>query len=337
MSSDRKQEHIENYFKSEFSGNTLLDNVYIEHFALTDLNFDEIDTSVEFLGKEISFPLLINGMTGGAEISYDINEKLARLCKQFNIALEVGSQKVALVDADLKETFTIIGEIFEEKNVLISNISALATVEEVKKCVEMINADAVAIHLNPAQELVQFEGDRDFSGILKNIKKIVKSLDIPVIVKETGCGISKKTCEMLIKSGVRFIDVGGFGGTNFIEIENLRRDDLDFTNIYGWGVPTAKAIIDCRAVSKDFTLIGSGGIRTGEDVIKALILGSDMVAIAGEVLNYLIHGGYKMAEDYLKSLIYQTKMIMMLVGAKNIDELKKVDYKIFGKLKDILN
>ena len=115
----------------------------------------------------------------------------------------------------------------------------------------------------------------------------------------------------------------------------MRRTDLDFTNIYGWGIPTAKCIIDCRKISKDFTLIGSGGIKTGEDIAKAIILGSDMTAIAGEVLRYLIHGGYKFAEDYLKSLIYQTKMIMLLLGVKNIEELKQVEYKIFGKLKEI--
>lgn len=337
MSSERKQDHIENYFKSQFKANTLFENIYIEHFALTDLNFNDIDTNTTFLGKKLSFPILINAMTGGAEVSYDINENLARLCKEFNIALEVGSQKIALKDENLKDTFTIIQEIFDKDNTLIANISALSCVDEAKKCIEMINADAIALHLNPAQELIQIEGDRDFSNILQNIENIVKTLKIPVIVKETGCGISKKVCKELLNVGVKYIDVGGFGGTNFIEIENLRREDLDFTNMYGWGIPTAKSIIDCRSLSKDFTLIASGGIKTSEDILKSLVLGSDMVAIAGEVLKYLVYGGYKMAQDYLKSLIYQTKVLMMLVGCKNIEQLKNIDYKIFGKLKNILD
>lgn len=335
MENERKKEHIENFLKSNFKSNTLFENVYIEHFALTDLNFDEIDTSIEFLGKKLSFPLLVNAMTGGDETSFDVNEDLSRLCKNFNLAFEVGSQKVALKDEELVETFTVVNDVLDKKNILISNLSALSSLDDVKKSIEMINADAISLHLNPAQEIVQFEGDRNFFGILENIENIVKNIDVPVIVKETGCGISKKTCEKLLSVGVKYIDVSGFGGTNFIEIEDLRRTDLDFTNIYSWGIPTAKCIIDCRKVSDDFTLIGSGGIKTGEDIVKAIVLGSDMVAIAGEILRYLIHGGYKFAEDYLKSLIYQTKMIMLLLGVKNIEELKKVEYKTFGKLKDI--
>lgn len=337
MSSERKQEHIENYFKSQFSGDALFNDIYVEHFALTELNFDQIDTSTTFLGKKLSFPLMINAITGGTEASYDINENLARLCKNFSIAFETGSQKIALENEELKGTFTIIREIIDEKNILISNISALSSIDDAKKCIEMINADAIALHLNPAQELVQLEGDRNFNGILKNIENIVQKLNIPVIVKETGCGISKKVCKELLDVGVRYIDVGGYGGTNFIEIENLRREDLDFTNIYNWGIPTAKSIIDCRNVSKDFTLIASGGIKTAHEIIKSFVLGSDIVAIAGEVLKYLIYGGYKMAEDYLKSLIYQTKVLMMLLNCKTISELKNVDYKIIGNLKNILD
>lgn len=336
MEKERKKEHIENFLNSKFKSNNLLENVYIEHYALTDLNFDEIDTSIEFLGKNLSFPLIINAITGGAETSYDINEDLARLCKKFNIAFEIGSQKIAIKNEEFKETFTVVNNILDKNNILISNISALSNIHDVKKSIEMIKSDAIALHLNPAQEIVQLEGDRNFSKILENIENIIKNTDIPVIVKETGCGISKRVCKELLNIGVKYIDVSGSGGTNFIEIEDSRRIDLDFTNIYNWGIPTAKCIIDCRKISDDFILIGSGGIKTAEEIIKAITLGSDLVAIAGEVLKYLLLGGYKSAEDYLKSLIYQTKMIMLLLGVKNIKELRKVEYKTFGKLKDIL-
>ena len=190
MENERKKEHLENFLKSNFKSNTLFENVYIEHFALTDLNFKEIDTSVNFLGKKLSFPLIINAMTGGAETSYDVNEDLARLCKNFNIAFEVGSQKVALQDEELVETFTVVKDILDKKNIVISNLSALSSLDDVKKAVEMLNSDAISLHLNPAQEIVQFEGDRNFSGILENIENIVKNSNVPVIVKETGCGIS---------------------------------------------------------------------------------------------------------------------------------------------------
>lgn len=336
MRAERKKDHIENYLRSKHKNSTLFENVYIEHFATTDLDFKDINTKVEFLGKKLSFPLLIDAMTGGTEISYDINEDLARLCKEFNIALEVGSQRVAIEDSSFEDSFIVVRDVLNEKNVVVANLSALSSVEDVKKSISMINADAISLHLNSAQEMVQEEGDRNFSGLLGNIKEIVDEIDIPVIVKETGCGIDKKSCKRLLDIGVKYIDVGGVGGSNFVEIEDLRRSDLDFTNLYYWGIPTAKSIIDCRSVSDNFTLIGSGGIKNGDDIVKALILGSDVVGIAGEVLRFLVHGGYKSAENYLSSIIYQTKMIMLLLGVKNIKELKKVDYKIFGKLKDIL-
>ena len=147
MENERKKEHLENFLKSNFKSNTLFENVYIEHFALTDLNFKEIDTSVNFLGKKLSFPLIINAMTGGAETSYDVNEDLARLCKNFNIAFEVGSQKVALQDEELVETFTVVKDILDKKNIVISNLSALSSLDDVKRAVEMLNSDAISLHL----------------------------------------------------------------------------------------------------------------------------------------------------------------------------------------------
>jgi len=178
MENERKKEHLENFLKSNFKSSNLLENVYIEHFALTDLNFDEIDTSVDFLGKKLSFPLLINAITGGAESSYDINEDLARLCKHFNIAFVSGSQKVALQDEELVESFTVINDILDNKDVIISNLSALSSLEDAKRAVEMLKSDAISLHLNPAQEIVQFEGDRNFSGILKNIENIASEIKI---------------------------------------------------------------------------------------------------------------------------------------------------------------
>ena len=153
MENERKKEHLENFLKSNFKSSNLLENVYIEHYALTDLNFDEIDTSVDFLEKKLSFPLLINAITGGAESSYDINEDLARLCKHFNIAFESGSQKVALQDEELVESFTVINDILDNTNVIISNLSALSSLEDAKRAVEMLKSDAISLHLNPAQEI----------------------------------------------------------------------------------------------------------------------------------------------------------------------------------------
>ena len=147
--------------------------------------------------------------------------------------------------------------------------------------------------------------------------------------------MNKKTIYDLYDLGVRYIDIAGFGGTNFSEIEDNRRFDMEFSEFYCWGIPTAKILLDMQDKPDDLFLIASGGIKTAIDIVKALVLGADMTAMSGEVLSYLMHGGYEFAKEFLDSLIYKLKMIMVMLGARNISELKNVDYKIFGKLKEI--
>lgn len=336
MRIERKNEHIENYLKTLYTGDTLFSNIFIEHNALPELSMDDIDTSIEIFGKKASHPFMINAITGGGEISTDINGDLARLAKEFNIPMAVGSQKVALDVEEARESFMIIREILGEDNIVIGNLSARESLEEVQRAGDMINVDAMQLHLNTLQELVMCEGDRDFRGQLSNIENIVNNYQKPIIVKETGAGISKEVAQRLYNKGVRYIDISGSGGTNFVEIENIRRFDMDFSDLYGWGIPTAKSIIECRTLPEDLHIIGSGGIKTGKDIVKAIILGSDLVGISGEILSYLMHGGYQGAKEYLENLIYKLKMIMLLLGKKNISQLKETDYKVFGKLKDIL-
>ena len=332
----RKKEHIENYLMSSFKGNTLLGNVYLEHNALPNLGFDDIDTKTSFLGKTIDYPILINAMTGGADFSQEINKDLATLAKEFNIPMAVGSQTIALEEEDSQESFKIVREIIGNDGIVISNLNGQATAEDAKKAVELINADALQIHLNPAQELAMEEGDRDFVGIADNIKDIINFIDKPVIVKEVGFGISKDVAERLYNLGVRNIDVAGYGGTNFIEIENLRNPITDLTDIYSWGIPTAVALINCRQLPDDLYLIASGGIRNSMDIVKSIVLGANLVGISGELLSYLVHGGYTNARSYLEDLIYKIKMLMLLLGKRDIEELKKTKYKTIGTLKDLV-
>ena len=180
------------------------------------------------------------------------------------------------------------------------------------------------------------EGDRDFKGVIDNIEAIVKGIDKPVIVKEVGFGISKEAGQRLYDIGVRYIDISGFGGTNFMEIENLRNMNIDLTELYSWGLPSAYSLIKCREVADDLKLISSGGIKTALEVVKSVVLGAELAGISGEILAYLVHGGYENAKEYLDDLTYKIKMIMLLMGKKNIEELKKSDYKITGKLKELL-
>lgn len=337
MRSARKKEHIENYLKTSFQGDTLLGDVFLEHNSLPNLNFDDIDTSVEFLGRRISYPILINAMTGGSSLTAEINHDLSMLAREYNIPMAVGSQTIALEeDEDAIESFKVARGIIGDKGVVIGNLSGHATVDQARKAIEMLKGDAIQIHLNPAQELVMEEGDREFRGVLNNIEAIVKNVNKPVIVKEVGFGISKDVAQRLYDAGVRNIDISGYGGTNFIEIENLRNHAFDFTELYSWGIPTAASLINCRKLPKDLNLIASGGIRNSTDIVKSLVLGAQIVGISGELLAFLVHGGYAHAREYLENLIYKMKILMILLGKQNIDELRNAEYRVTGRLKDLI-
>ena len=337
MRKKRKREHVENYLKTTFKGDTFLGDVFLEHNALPELNFSDIDTKIEFLGKTIDYPIIINAMTGGTEFAAGINKDLSLLAKEFNIPMAVGSETIILCEDDgCRDSFKIVRDNIGENGVVIANLSGQATLEDVKCALDVVQGDAMQIHLNVAQEQSMEEGDREFTGILKNIEDIVKNIDKPVIVKEVGFGISRDVAERLYSVGVRYIDVSGHGGTNFIEIENLRNRSIDLTELYPWGIPTALSLIKCRELPKDLNLISSGGIRNSIDIIKSLVLGAKVAGISGELLSYLVHGGYDNAKEYLEALTYKIKMVMLLMGKKNMEELKAVDYKITGKLKELI-
>lgn len=328
---------MENYLKTSYEGDNLFNNIFLQHNALPELNLIDIDTGTEFLGKEISYPIIINAMTGGTEFTRDINKDLSLLAREFNIPMAVGSEDILLCENDAcRDSFRIVRENVGPEGVVMANLNGLASLDDVKEAIDVIEADAIQIRLNPAQELARTEGEREFTGILKNIENIVQNIDKPVIVKEVGFGISKDVAERLYNVGVRYIDVSGHGGTNFIEIENLRNINMDLGELYSWGVPTALSLIKCRELPDDLKLIASGGIRTSLDIVKSIILGAKVVGISGEILRYLVHGGYDNTKRYLDETVYKLKMIMLLLGKRNMEELKDTDYKIYGKLKELI-
>lgn len=333
----RKREHIENYLRSTYVGNPLFEDVFLYHNSLPQFDFDEIDTSLNFLNKKIAFPIMINAITGGTDFSEEINRNLATIAKNFNIPMAVGSQVIALEDEDAKKSFKCVREIYDD-GLIIANINGHLGVEDAKKSIDMIHADAIQIHLNPAQELAMKEGDRHFRDVLKNISEIVSEVEVPVIVKEVGFGISKKVAKTLYSVGIRYIDVSGFGGTNFFEVENLRTPDVDISELYSWGIPTAMSLIECSSLKLEgLNLISSGGIKSSLDLVKSLAIGADIGAISGEILTYLVHGGVEYTMEYLDNIIYKTKMLMLLTGAKNIKELRKVKYKVTGQLRELVD
>lgn len=333
---DRKKEHIDCFLKSTYKNDTLFEDIYIDHNALPELNLGEIDTKIKFLGKIVGYPIMINAITGGTRFSQEINRDLSKIAKKYNIPIAVGSQTIALKDKQTQESFKIVRDIIGKDGVVLANLNTHASLDEVRLSMDLLDADGIQLHLNPAQELIMKEGDRDFKGILNNIENILVNIEKPVIIKEVGFGISKEVAQRLYSIGVRYIDISGKGGTNFIEIEDRRNGEIDFRDIYSWGIPTALSLIQCREVGEDIVLISSGGIKNSVDIVKSICLGADMVGISGEILRHLVEDGYHKADKYMKDLTYKLKILMLLTGSKDIEELKKIPYKVKGELKDLL-
>ncbi len=335
MRKQRKDEHIERLLQTEYQGNNLLNDVYVETNSLPGLADKDVDTSTTFLGQTVDFPLYINAMTGGTDLSEEINSDLAYIARTFNLPMAVGSQKIALEDETAKRSFHIVREILGKPHTVISNLGAEADVEMVRAAMEMIDADAIGIHINVSQELAMAEGDKDFTQFEENIRNICQAFPGKVIAKEVGFGLSEEVGRKLIDAGVTAIDVSGYGGTNFVEIEDLRAFDFDYSEFYSWGIPTAKAILNVRRASQDAYIIASGGIRNASDVVRAIILGADMTAISGELLRFLMYGGRDYASKYIEDLIAHSKNAMVMLGCTTIEDLKKVPYKLTGRLKEL--
>ncbi|NLY09529.1 MAG: type 2 isopentenyl-diphosphate Delta-isomerase [Tissierellia bacterium] len=331
----RKQEHIENFLKSSFRGNTLLDQIFIDHQSLPGVSLDDVDLKTEFLGKTASAPILINAITGGSDFSKTINNALANIAHEFNIPMAVGSQTIALETPSTIESFSIVRR-NNPNGIILSNLNGNSTIDDVKKAVEMIGADGIQIHLNVPQELSMAEGDKDFRYIAENISKIVEASTVPVMVKEVGFGMSTKAIKELYDIGIRIVDISGYGGTNFMEIENMRNPHLDTKQLYRWGIPTALSLLEASQLElPDLKLIASGGVASGLDIFHSLVLGASMAGICGELLRYVIHGGPEQARNYINNLVEQLKRLMVLVGSTNVEQLHSVPFRITGTLKDL--
>ena len=305
------------------------------HNALPELDLKEIDTSTSFLKKKLSFPLMITGMTGGYEGAIKINGDLALVCEEKKLALGLGSQRQALEDDSQLESYNIV-----RKNAptipIIGNIGAAQIVKNMnmkrlQKLLDDIEADALAIHLNALQEAVQFEGDVNFHGVLDGISKLIKKLKIPIIVKETGAGISWSAAKRLHEVGIDYIDVSGSGGTSWSAVESFRKngDGQSDKNrlarkFRNWGIPTVMCIREVSRIKK-MNIIASGGIKDGVDVAKSIALGADIAGMARPLLKILMENGRQGLGNEIDHIQKELKLAMFLTGAKNIRKLRKVE------------
>ncbi len=326
----RKDEHLKYFLSNKPTGYNGFGDVVLQNNSLPNVDFEEISTEYVFLNKYIDSPLMINAMTGGTEYSGEINRKLARLAVKFNIPIALGSQTIAFDNPEAVDSFKKVREINRD-GIVIANLSANMGIEDTYKAIDMIEADAVQLHLNVVQEMCMTEGDRSFSGVLDNIKQIAVLSEVPVIVKETGFGMSFETAEKLYAA----VDISGRGGTDFVSIESSRNIDRDCSLMENWGIPTALSLLECRRANSDLFVICSGGISKSEEIIKALCMDADMVALGGAILRILIEKGYEAAEKYVAELINGIKVMMLLLGAKDVTELKNVQYLLKGELREL--
>lgn len=314
---------------------TGFEDIHLIHQAVSAIRLEDVDTSVIFCDKRLSAPVIINAMTGGPEISSRINASLAKVAAELGIGMAVGSQKLALKDPTLASTYTVARE-HNPHGLLLANLSALSSPDEALQAVEMLSADGLQLHLNAAHELAMAEGDRDFSRVLDNIAAIVGKVPVPVIAKEVGFGLSLEAARKLYDHGVRHLDVGGQGGTNFGAIERFRQKRAEPSVFELWGIPTAASLAEVISQELPVTVIASGGIRSALDGAKAMALGADLIAIAGPVVKLLLKHTEKEVRHYLRRWIYDFRALMLLTGSHSLAELKTVPLVITGKTKEWL-
>jgi isopentenyl-diphosphate Delta-isomerase len=327
----RKKEHLELCLDTtSVTGRfgTGLDRYRFVHNALPELDIDEIDVTTSFLGKRLQAPILISSMTGGFDLARQVNRNLAAAAQRLGLAMGVGSQRVAIEEPSVADSFEVRDT--APDILLLSNLGAVQfnygyTVDHCRRAVDMIGADGLILHLNVLQEAVQPEGNRNFKGLGKKIADVCRQLEVPVVVKEVGSGISGEVAVRLKEAGVRAIDVAGRGGTSWYAVEAQRaakQGKPAETTFADWGIPTDEALIAVRQAVPDLQIVASGGIRSGLDIAKSIGLGGDMAAFGQPLLAAALESPEKVVE-FIRGIIHEIKITMLCVGAKNLDALKK--------------
>lgn len=333
----RKKEHVELSVGQnvDYQKKTGFEEFDFIHDALPEINLSEVDLRSTLLDREFAFPLFISSMTGGYSEAGAVNTVIAEFCESENLPFGVGSQRAMLENRSEEESFSVVRK-YAPSAFIAANIGGAQLIgglcdNKTKIIIESIEADAVIVHLNPLQELIQPEGDRKFKGIEEGIADLVRKADCPVIVKETGAGISASVAERLLNIGVSVIDVSGAGGTSWSRIENLRKNQENPIHEFDdWGIPTVECIRQVNSLREtyEFEMIASGGIRSSFDILKAVALGADFTAAAQPIIKSIIKGGSEALADLYKGWRQQAAYILTLVGCERLQDL---DHKILYK------
>ncbi len=315
---------------------TLLDEVRLLHISLPELDVADIDMTTELAGAPLAIPLMMTGMTGGTARAHEINHILAAVAESRGMAIGLGSQRAMLRDASVARTFQVRD--VAPTAVICGNIGAVqaaeSTTQEVSDLVGTVDANILCVHLNPAQEIIQADGDRDFRGALAAIQRLCAELDVPVMVKETGCGLGPQTLRRLADVGVQYVDVSGLGGTTWVGVETLRASGVtrDVGQVlWDWGIPTAASII--YAERAGMKVVGSGGIRSGLDAAHAIALGADLVGAALPFLRAAMIGGERRVAAVVDRYIETLQAVMLLTGSPNLAALRRAPRMIGTELR----
>lgn len=330
---DRKDQHLDVVLsgRGRHRRDAGFDAVRFVHEALPDLDYGKIDLGADFLGRRLKAPLLISAMTGGPERAEAINARLAEAAQHLGIGLAVGSQRAALEADGPVPGLDMALRLRAPDTPILANIGAAQLtrgfgVDEARRVLDMIAADALVVHLNPLQEACQPEGDRDWWGVGAALETLVRQLDAPVVVKETGAGLSAATAKRLAATGVAALDVAGAGGSNWALVEGERAgeaaDKAHAAAFADWGLPTAQAIVEVRAACPRTTLIGSGGVRDGVDAARAIRLGADMVGQAAGVLDAATVSTEAVVSHF-QTVIRQLRTVCFCTGSANLTALRR--------------
>ncbi len=326
----RKADHIRINLEHDVRSaqTTGLERYRLVHEALPELNLEQVDTSLTLFGKKLSSPILISSMTGGTEQALLVNRRLAEAAQTCGIAMGVGSQRAALENPSLSPSFAIARQVAPEI-LLFANLGAVQLnygygVDECRRAMEMIAADALILHLNPLQEALQREGNADFRDLARKITTICQQVGVPVIAKEVGWGISAQTAKRLAECGIAAIDVAGAGGTSWSQVE-MYRADSEFdrrlaASFAGWGIPTAESILAVKQAVPHLPIFASGGLRDGLDVVKCLALGATLGGMAAPFLAAAVHSTEAVIEK-IRLTARQIQVAMFASGSARLSDL----------------
>ncbi len=330
----RKDDHLRICLEEEVDSGTTTGfaNLRLEYDALPEIDLDDVDLSVEFLGKTLKAPILIGSMTGGSDWAGTLNLRIARVAAKFGLGMALGSQRAMLKHPDTTPSFAVREEA-PDLPLLLGNIGAVqlnygVTHNDLNTLVESVKADGLFFHLNPLQEAIQPEGDTRFKGLLTQMKEAMEAMPFPCLVKEVGAGISERSARKLAQLPLAGIEASGVGGTSWARVEGYRAEpNSSFATLgerlKGFGIPTTQAIQHCRNAFPNRPVIGSGGIRTGTDVALSIALGADIAALARPVLEAASQSEEAL-EQFFHSLLHELRVICFCTGARNIQELRNV-------------